>query len=278
MHAVQLGRHRAGRARFLPRQAEVADLDRFCRVAEVIDLGHPAHAPTLRARNQERNAGVAFPPVFVGVLEAHQARQQGRIGRIGHIPDLVALPTENAQHVKFVGIALGQHAAGADAHHLGAAVLVGPFKTGDMLEILRMRRVGHVDDRGAVEFRLARQRIDRLGNVRRPAVMADISDVAIALMRDRRLIGTAPLQVIAADEAHVHGLRRRADLSAAAQEPAPRTARPRRPHRIDAIPDPTGRMAYPPSIDFFTRQYSASSRSRRCSRFHRCRALARCRR
>src|SRR6202023_567194 len=66
---VQLGRNRAGRARFLPRQAEVADLDRFCRVAEVIDLGHPAYAPTLRARNEERDAGVAFPPVFVGVLE-----------------------------------------------------------------------------------------------------------------------------------------------------------------------------------------------------------------
>ena len=212
MHAVQLGRNRAGRARFLPRQAEVADLDRFCRIAEVIDLGHPAYAPAFRARNQERNAGVAFPPVFVGVLEAHQARQQGRIGRIGHIPDLMALPTENAQHVKFVGIPLGQHASGADAHHLGAAVLVGPFKSWDVLEILRMSRVGHVDNRGAVEFRLARQRIGRLGNVRGPAVMADIRDVAIALMRDRRLIGTAPLQVIAPHQPHVHGLGRRSDL------------------------------------------------------------------
>ena len=50
------------------------------------------------------------------------------------------------------------------------------------------------------------------GTVRRAAVMADIGDVAVALLVDDRLIGAARLQVVVADQAHVLGFRRIADL------------------------------------------------------------------
>ena len=42
--------------------------------------------------------------------------------------------------------------------------------------------------------------------------MADIGDVAVALLVDGRLIGAARLQVVVADEAHVLGFGRIADL------------------------------------------------------------------
>ena len=81
-----------------------------------------------------------------------------------------------------------------------------------MRQILRMRRVGDVDDRRAVEFQLPGERIERLWHLRRAAMMADIGDVAIALAMDGRLIGAAPLKVIVADQAHVHRLGWRPDL------------------------------------------------------------------
>src|SRR4029077_7481567 len=47
---------------------------------------------------------------------------------------------------------------------------------------------------------------------RRTAVMADVGDEAVALLMDGRLVGAAGLQVVQADEAHVTGLGRVADL------------------------------------------------------------------
>jgi hypothetical protein len=75
-----------------------------------------------------------------------------------------------------------------------------------MGEVFRMRRVGHVDDRGAVVFGLPSQRVDRLLGFRNAAVMADIGDPAVALVVDDRLIGTARLQIAVADQRHVAGL------------------------------------------------------------------------
>ena len=75
-----------------------------------------------------------------------------------------------------------------------------------------MRRIGHVDDRGAVEFRLTGERIERFRSFRRAAVVSDIGDVAIALMMDRRLIGAAPLEVVIPDQPHVQSLWWRPDL------------------------------------------------------------------
>src|SRR5580704_6020345 len=68
--SVQLGRNLAGGSRLLADEAEIADLDRIERIAEVEDLGHPSHAPTLHARDQVGDAGVALPPALVGVDEA----------------------------------------------------------------------------------------------------------------------------------------------------------------------------------------------------------------
>jgi hypothetical protein len=39
--------------------------------------------------------------------------------------------------------------------------------------------------------------------------MADVSDPAIALLVDRRLVGAAPLQIVVADEIHILALRLR---------------------------------------------------------------------
>src|SRR5262249_37641153 len=73
-------------------------------------------------------------------------------------------------------------------------------------------RVSHLDDRSAAEFRLPGEPIERLWHLRRAAMMADIGDVAIALMMNGWLIGAAPLEIIVADRAHVHRLGRRPDL------------------------------------------------------------------
>src|SRR5438093_1524467 len=76
-----------------------------------------------------------------------------------------------------------------------------------MGEVFGMRRVGHVDQRGAVELGLPGQRIYRLLRVGDAAVMADIGDPAAGLLMHQRLIGAARLQVAVADQRHVAGLR-----------------------------------------------------------------------
>ena len=121
-------------------------------------------------------------------------------------------PPNDAQQIDRVGVALRQRLAVADARHLRAAVLVVALLARDVREVFRLRRIGDVDDRGAVELGLAGQRIDRLRHLRRAAVVADIGDVAVALLVDGRLIGAARLQVVVADQAHVLRLGRIADL------------------------------------------------------------------
>src|SRR6202795_247642 len=59
--AVQLGRYRPGGAGLLAGQAEIADLDRMRRVAEVPHFGHPVDAPARHAGDQISDPGVAFP-------------------------------------------------------------------------------------------------------------------------------------------------------------------------------------------------------------------------
>ena len=139
-------------------------------------------------------------------------RDELRILRIGDVPDLVRLAAERAQQIDRVRVALGQRAAVARAHHLAAARLAEAFHAGEMLEVFRLCRVGDVDDRGAVEFRLARHRVVRLGHRLRAAVMPHIGDVAVALAVDHRLIGAARLQVVVSDQPHVLRLGRIAHL------------------------------------------------------------------
>ena len=208
---VQFGRHRAGRARLLAGQAEIPDLDGMRGIGEVVDLRHAAGAPVRRAGDQEGDAGVAFPPALVGVLQAADPRDQHGIGGIGDVPDLMRLAAEGAQHVDRVAVALGQRLAVADPHHLRAAALVFSGLPGNVVQIFRVRGIGDVDDRGAVRLGLAGQGIDRIGNGVGAAVMADIGDPAVALVMDGRLIGAARLQVVIPDQPHVGGFRRRAD-------------------------------------------------------------------
>ena len=115
---------------------------------------------------------------------------------------------EHAQHVGLVRVCLGQCLAVAYAHHLRAALFVIALETGNMREIFRLHRIGDVDDRGTVVFGLPGEPVEGLGHLGRAAVMADIGNVAIALMVDGRLIGAARLQVVIADQPHVFGFRR----------------------------------------------------------------------
>ena len=137
--------------------------------------------------------------------------------RIGDIPDFVAGAAERAQQIHRVRIALGQRFAVADARHLRAAALAESFLAGKVREIFRLRRIGDVDDRGAVELRLSAHRVHRPRHVGRSAMVADIGDIAVALLVDGRLVGAARLQVVHADEAHVPGLGRIADLGRLSQ-------------------------------------------------------------
>ena len=177
------------------------------------------------ARDEVGDAGVALPPVLVRVACRSPMRvMQRRVGRVGDVPDLVRLAAERAQHVGLVRIALRQARAVADAHHLRAALLVIPFEAGNVLQVFRIGRIGDVEDRGAVELRLAGQLVDRLRHVGRAAVVADIGDVAVALLVDGRLVGAARLQVVHADEAHVVGFGRIADLGGLSERGRDETA------------------------------------------------------
>ena len=210
---MQVGRHRAAGAGLLADQAEVADLHGLCRIAQVEHLGHAPRAPAVDAGNEIGDAGVALPEALVRVLQIPaRLGDQHRLRRIGDVPDLVAGAAERAQQIDRVAVALRQGAAVADARHLRAAGLEIPLLARDVEQVFRLRRIGDVDDRGAVELGLSGERIERLRHLRRAAVMADIGDVAVALLMNGRLIGAARLQVVHADEAHVLGFGRIADL------------------------------------------------------------------
>ena len=149
----------------------------------------------------------------MGVLQSFDdLGQQRGLGRVGDVPNLMSTSAEDPQHIGLARIALGQRLAVADAHHLRAALLVMTLQTGNVREVFRLRRIGHIDDRGAVVFGLSGQSVDRLRHLGRSAVMSDIGDIAAALMMDRRLICAAAVQIIVADEPHILGFRRIADL------------------------------------------------------------------
>jgi hypothetical protein len=201
---MHLRRNAAGSAGLLAGQAKVADVHRPRRIAEIVDLSHTLDAPAGRAGDEVGDAGVAFPEALVGVAQAHDdAGQQGRMGRIGHVPDFMSLAAVDAQQVVFARVALRQILAGAGAHHLRSALLAETFRPRNMCQVFRLGRVGHVHDRGAVELVLAGQGVEWFRDLGGAAVMPDIEDVAVALLLDGGLIGAARLQVVVADEAHV---------------------------------------------------------------------------
>ena len=178
-------------------------------IGEIVDLRHALGAPVGRAGDQEGDAGVAFPPVLVRVLQPAESRDQLGIGGIGDVPDLMRLAAEGAQHVDRALVALGQLAAVAHPYHLRAARLVGAFGAGNVLEIFGVAGIGDVDDRGAIRLRLAGHRVERFRDVLGAAVMADIGDPTAALLVDGRLVSRARLQIAPAEQLHVRGFRRR---------------------------------------------------------------------
>ena len=103
--------------------------------------------------------GVALPEVLVRVDEAFEQHDDaGRLRRIGDVPDLVTRVAERAQQVDLALVRARQRAAAADARHLRAAVLAFACFSGNVREVARLLRIGHVDDRRAVAVRPCRSR------------------------------------------------------------------------------------------------------------------------
>src|SRR2546430_13175073 len=69
------------------------------------------------------------------------------------------------------------------------------LQTGNVREVFRLARIGHVDDRGAVVFRLSGESVDRLRHLGRSAVMSDIGDVAAALDRKSTRLNSSHSQI-----------------------------------------------------------------------------------
>src|SRR5262249_17394961 len=75
-----------------------------------------------------------------------------------------------------------------------------------------MSRIGHVNNRRSVEFRMASQRIYWFRNSVASAVVSNVGDSAIPLMVNGRLICRATLQIVKSHKAHVRGFRRITDF------------------------------------------------------------------
>ena len=181
-------------------------------IAQVVDRGHPVGAPAARRAvgDEVGDAGVALPPVLVRALEPveHRGDERG-LRRIGHVPDLVGQVAERAEEVGLLARPARQRLAVADARHRRAARLRLARRAGDVVQVPRLRRIGHVHDGGAVLLHLAGERVHP-----QAAVVADVGDEAAALLVDHGLIGGAGLQIVGADEPHVvllGGPRRRRD-------------------------------------------------------------------
>jgi hypothetical protein len=193
-------------ARLLPGQSEIAQKHRLFGIAQVIDFDHAASAPLRIAGDKIGNAGVALPPAFVGIAQtAEDYREAMRLRRIGDVPDFVGGIAESAQQVDLAFVGVRQKAAIANAVHLRATELQlfrRPSFAGNVRKVDRVGRIGDVENRGAVVFNLASQRIRR-----RSAVVADVGDPTSSLLVNCRLIGAAALEIIGADEFHVAGFR-----------------------------------------------------------------------
>ena len=107
---------------------------------------------------------------------------------------------------------LRQARAVADARHLRAAVLVVALQARECARDIS-DCAGSVTSTIDVPLNSACPVSGLIGWARRrAAVVADVGDIAVALLVDRRLVGAAALQIVVADEPHVLGLGRIADL------------------------------------------------------------------
>ena len=204
MHLELIVRQRIFRPRLLAHQTEIADMHGLRRIGHIVHLQHAARVPALDAGDQVRDAGIALPEIFVRIAQStnDHIHQRGFFGR-GHVPDFVRGIAERAQEIKFIFIALGQIAPGTDTHHLRAAALGAALLPRYMKQRFRRARIGNINNRRAVKFRAAIERI-HLG---RAAVMPDIGNPAIALLLDFRVISTARVQIDMSQKRHVAGFR-----------------------------------------------------------------------
>ena len=131
------------------------------------------------------------------IQPAHGRGDQRRIGRIGDIPHFVGHGAVLTQQVGVAAQTLGQYIAVAQLHH-ARATLIGD----QMLEVLRMARVGNVDDGRAVGFRRTGHGIEHL-SVEVPC----IRDHPVSLGVDGRLVSGAALQVVVTEPFGVVGVR-----------------------------------------------------------------------
>src|SRR6267154_550231 len=171
--------------------------------------------PAFDARDEERDARVAFPPALVRALQlVDNGREARGLRRFGDVPDLVRGVAVVAQQIDLALVSLGELRAVAHAHHLRAARLVLSRLAWNMGDVARVLGIAHIEDGSAVLLLLAAERISRAA-----AVMPDVRDPAIALPMDERLVGAAALEVVRADQLHIvpFGLRRGLSAGASAQ-------------------------------------------------------------
>src|SRR5262245_11516920 len=192
---MQFGWNRSRRAGLLARQTEVTDKNRLGGIAQVVNLRHAAGAPFGRAGNEERDPRVAFPETFVSIPQSADHNSHATwLSGIGHVPDFMGGVAEAAKQIDLASVCPRQLAAVAHASHLRPAGLARARcrrLARDVCDVLRLLRIGYVDDRRAVVFRLAGYRIHL-----RPTVMTNVRNPAITLLVDRWLVCTPGLQIV----------------------------------------------------------------------------------
>src|SRR5712691_3475548 len=171
-HRSEVGWNHA--SRLLPVEGPVAEEHRICRVAEIEDEDVVAPPPPVRrviaaSADDVGDAGVAFPPALVRPGEGacgpalgandriptrYRSDTRG-MARVRHVPDLVRRVRIAAQHEHLAEVGTD---AVAHSDHLGATA--APVGDGKMEQLLRVPRVGDVDDRCAVRLVLADERIE----------------------------------------------------------------------------------------------------------------------
>src|SRR5262245_38753615 len=156
---MQFGWNRTRRARLLARQTEVTDKNRLGGIAQVINLCHAAGAPFGLTGNEARDPRVAFPEAFVRIPQsAYHNSHATRLSGIGHVPDFMGGVAEAAKQIDLASVCPRQLAAVAHASHLRAAGLARARcrrLARDVRGVLRLLRIGYVDEGRAVVFRLA---------------------------------------------------------------------------------------------------------------------------
>src|ERR1700723_2472170 len=129
-------RHEEGRAGILTRIAEVHDVFRSRRIAEIeyleVLIRAAIRAPAVEGRvlrvggapDDVCDTRLAVPPIAVGDIQTgYRCRHQHRIGRLGDIPDLVGYRAVLTQHIRVIGYPVRQIVAAAQLHHARTALI-----------------------------------------------------------------------------------------------------------------------------------------------------------